>query len=165
VAHIHLETSPLVAEIIGERSARTTPNDVLTRTFDTKYCAASAWLTGSFSPATMTPSPEIDRQVLGLRDRITVSPEPGFGSESVRITVELVSGAVLTETVEGYVGSWRRPMADAGLEAKLLRSGNLSPSAHRRICDAIWALGPNETVGQLMTLLGPPDSSETGGAP
>ena len=161
VTSIILETSPLVAEIIGERSARTTPNDVLTRTFDTKYCAASAWLTASFSPATMTPLPELDRQVLGLRERITVSPEPAFGSESVRITVELESGDVLTETVDGYVGSWRRPMADAGLEAKLLRSGDLSPSAHRRICDAIWALGPNEPVGHLMTLLGPFSPAET----
>jgi 2-methylcitrate dehydratase PrpD len=155
VSRIHLETSPLVAEIIEERSARTIPIDVLTRTFDTKFCAASAWLTGTFSPATMTPSAELDREILQLRDRMTVAPEPRFGSESVRITVELASGEVFEETVEGYVGSWRRPMTDAFLEDKLLRSGNLSPTAHRGICDAVWALGSHGTVGDLITRLGP----------
>lgn len=161
VARIRLETSPLVAEIIEERSARTVPSDVLTRTFDTKYCAASAWLTGEFSPATMTPPSGVDLQVLALRERITVAPESRFGSESARVRVELASGEVLEEVVEGYVGSWVRPMDDGTLEAKLLHAGHLTLEAHRRICDAVWDLGRRGSAAGLLALLArPPGSGE-----
>lgn len=155
VTGIHIEASPLVAEVVAERSSRTVPNNVLTRTFDTRFCAASTWLTGRFSPASMMPDPELETRVLELRERVLVTAEPAFGTESARVTVMLASGESLQEMVDGYLGCWSRPMGDVALEEKLLASGGLSLKAHRTVCDAVWSLGIHGTVGELLALLGP----------
>lgn len=152
---ITVASSPLVAEIVADRSTGMVPSDVLSRTFDTRFCVASAWLAGAFSPATMEPTPPVEDAVLDLRRRVQVVAEPTFDNASARVTVRLGDGRRLEETVLGYRGSSRDPMSDAELEAKLLEAGRLDPDRHRRICAAVRGLGAGTRVRDLLREVGP----------
>lgn len=154
-AGIRVAASPLVAEIVADRSAGMVPGDVLQRTFDTRYCVASAWSTGTFSPASMHPPADLEADVLALRDRVEVVPEPAFGNDSARVTVTLEDGSVLEETVLGYLGSAADPMTDDQLEEKLRTAGGPDPARHARICRAVWGLGNGVRSGDLVAELGP----------
>lgn len=155
VEDIRIAASPLVAEVVSGRSARTALDDVLARTFDTRFCVASAWIAGVFSPALMEPPPEVETSVLQLRRRVRVEPEPAFGNDAARVAVTLRDGRRLERTVAGYRGSKSDPMSDEDLETKLREAGKLDSARHARICREVWALGTGSPLGNLEKELGP----------
>lgn len=140
VSSIDVVTAPLVAEVVATRSRRGVPRDVLSRTFDTRYCAAVAWLTGSFSPRSMQPDADLEPRALQLREATRVMADPSLRVEQAQVTVRLHDGESLETFVDGFRGSAATPMEDRDLEAKLRESGPLSGDRARRVIEAVWTL-------------------------
>lgn len=143
-------TAPLVAEVVETRSRRGAPRDVLTRTFDTRFCAAMAWLRGAFDPSCMDPDPGTEARALAIRSASVVRAGEGFGVEQARVVAQLRDGRSLETFVDGYRGSAATPMTDADLEAKLRDAGGLGHDEADAVVAAVWALDEGGPIGRLV---------------
>ena len=155
VPRIELRTAPLVAEVIANRTKRLSPTATLTRTFDTKFCAAMAWLTAGFGPQSLMPDEAGAAAALALRERIAVAEEPAYRVEQASATVTFPDGRQVSTFVDGYTGSAANPMTDAQLEAKLVRAARATPFEARvgAIIDAVWNLDDGRRAADLTALL------------
>jgi 2-methylcitrate dehydratase PrpD len=131
VARIDIAAGPIVAEMVTRRAATITPDDVLTRTFDTRFCVAMAWLDGAFGPASLACPPARAEAAMALRARIVVTAEAAFKTPQARVSVMFADGTMRTHFVDGYVGCATRPMSDADLESKFRRAAAPTPAATR----------------------------------
>lgn len=152
---IDVVTAPLVAEVVGTRSLRDVPTEVIARTFDTRFCAAMAWLTGEFSPRSMQPDASMESEALALRSHITVSARDGLAVEQAEVTVNLADGRRLTTFVDGYRGSAATPMLDSDLEAKLRQASVLSSSEIDRVIDTVWNIERRTKRELIRTITAP----------
>lgn len=150
-----LRTAPLVAEVIANRTRRLSPVDTLTRTFDTKFCAATAWLAGRFDPSSLMPDEDGTKATLAFRDRISVAEEPSFRVEQAIVRVTLADGRVIETFVDGYTGTPSAPMTDAQLEAKFTTAARGTPYEARAaaIIDAVWNIDKGAAASKLVSLL------------
>jgi len=121
IQSVELHTHPLVLELTGKR----TPSTGLEGKFSVFHAAATALLRGDGSPSAFTDDVVRDPQIISLRDRVHVTPDPEVHEASARVTVTLDSGESHTLWVERAVGSVERPLTDQDLDSKFL--GQVAP--------------------------------------
>lgn len=155
VSQVALRTAPLVAEVIAERPRRFSPTSTLTRTFDTKFCAAMAWLNGQFGPASLAPDKAAADRAMALRERTYVAAEPSYRVEQATVTITLADGREISTFVDGYTGSATNPMTDAQLEAKLIRAsrGTRFEGRADAIIRAVWDIDDGRSAADVIALL------------
>jgi 2-methylcitrate dehydratase PrpD len=155
VVRIDIVAGPIVAEMVARRAATITPTEVLTRTFDTRFCVAMGWLDGGFGPASLNCPPERAAAAMALRERITVTGNDGFRTPQARVTVTFADGAARTHFVDGYLGCATRPMPDAAIESKFARAAAPTLPAARvaDIIAGVWAIDDGRPAAALTALL------------
>jgi 2-methylcitrate dehydratase PrpD len=97
------------------------------------------------------------REVLALREKVTVRERPGTPVEAAHVTITLADGKVLSSSVVAGRGTPQRPMSDAEIEAKtreLARYGcpRLDPGP---LIEAVWSLENSADAGAIMKLAAP----------
>jgi len=119
VKEVHLRAHPLVLELTGKPEPRTG----LEGKFSIFHAAATALLRRDGSPSAFTDEAVRDPQVISLRERVKVTPDPEVHEASVEIRVILEDGSSLDRRVEHAIGSLERPLSDEQLNAKFLGQG------------------------------------------
>jgi 2-methylcitrate dehydratase PrpD len=153
IDRIELTVNPLVLELTGKK----TPQTGLEGKFSVYHSAAIAIVAGVAGERQYSDQAVRDPVVIGLRDRVTASPDASIHEDQVRITVVLKDGRRLEKFVEHALGSVGKPMTDADLESKFagLTSGILSGAQSRRLMDLCWnidALASASEVAKAATV-------------
>jgi 2-methylcitrate dehydratase PrpD len=155
VAHMRLGVQPIVKKIADERRERfgRLMTSELQARFDTRFCAAAAWVRGRFTLDEMREPAYTDETILALRDKVELVPDDSFRTfEGCWLEVEYADGSKDYTRVEKFVGTPANPMSDAQL-ADVFRAaaGDLLPvGGVNRVLDAVWGLDEAQNVGALI---------------
>jgi 2-methylcitrate dehydratase PrpD len=114
IASIALKVHPLVLELTGKK----TPQTGLEGKFSVYHSAAVAIIHGRAGEEEYSDGVVRDPRVITLRDKVTATADPGVHEDAAHITVTLTNGKVIEKHVAHAIGSLKRPMSDADLEAK-----------------------------------------------
>ena len=114
IASIALKVHPLVLELTGKK----TPQTGLEGKFSVYHSAAVAIIHGRAGEEEYSDAVVRDPRVITLRDKVTAAADPGVHEDAAHITVTLTNGKVIEKHVAHAIGSLKRPMSDADLEAK-----------------------------------------------
>jgi len=114
IASIALKVHPLVLELTGKK----TPQTGLEGKFSVYHSAAVAIIHGRAGEEEYSDAVVRDPRVITLRDKVTATADPSVHEDAAHITVTLTNGKVIEKHVAHAIGSLKRPMSDADLEAK-----------------------------------------------
>ena len=148
---------PIVVKIADERRERfgRELQSELQARFDTRFCAAAAWVRGRFTLDEMHERAYRDEAILALRDRIDLVPDDSFASfEGCWLEVDFMDGGRESCKVDAFVGTPRNPLGDAQLGAlfESTADGMLPEGRARRIVEATWSLDAAPDVRGFMQL-------------
>jgi 2-methylcitrate dehydratase PrpD len=157
VARMRLGVQPIVVRIADERRERfgRLMTSELQARFDTRFCAAAAWVRGRFTLDEMREPAYTDETILALRDRIELVPDPGFATfEGCWLEVEFTDGSTERTRVERFVGTPDNPMSDAQLAGVFhVAADGLLPAARAdALLDAVWNLDAAPDLRRLFEL-------------
>jgi len=138
IDRVELKVHPLVLELTGKK----TPATGLEGKFSVYYAAAVALLQGAAGEKQFSDKLAHDPVVMALRDRVTAAADSAIGPEQVRIVVTTKDGRKLEKYVENAIGSVKKPMTDAALEAKFvdLVDGVIPAAQGRKVMDLCWGV-------------------------
>jgi 2-methylcitrate dehydratase PrpD len=148
---------PIVVRIADERRERfgRQLQSELQARFDTRFCAAAAWVRGRFTLEEMRAPAYTDETILALRDRTELVADDGFKTfEGCWLDVEFTDGSHEHARVEAFLGTPGNPMSDLQL-AEVFRAAagpHLPPGRTQAILDAVWALEGAPDLRGLMSL-------------
>ena len=111
---IELKVHPLVLELTGKK----TPQTGLEGKFSVYHSSAVAIIHGRAGEEEYSDGTVRDPRVIALRDKVTATADPKIHEDEAFVTVTLNDGKVIEQHVEHAIGSLKRPMTDANLEAK-----------------------------------------------
>jgi 2-methylcitrate dehydratase PrpD len=114
IASIALKVHPLVLELTGKK----TPQTGLEGKFSVYHSAAVAIIHGRAGEEEYSDAVVRDPRVITLRDKVTATADTSVHEDAAHITVTLTNGKVIEKHVAHAIGSLKRPMSDADLEAK-----------------------------------------------
>jgi 2-methylcitrate dehydratase PrpD len=114
IVSIALKVHPLVLELTGKK----TPQTGLEGKFSVYHSAAVAIIHGRAGEEEYSDAMVRDPRVIALRDKVTAAADPSIHEDAAHITVTLTGGKVIEKPVAHAIGSLKRPMSDADLEAK-----------------------------------------------
>jgi 2-methylcitrate dehydratase PrpD len=114
IRSVALRTHPLVLELTGKR----TPRTGLEGKFSVFHAAACALLRGDGAPTAFTDEMVNHPEIVGLRERVTATPDPACHEAEVEITVTFEDGTTVTRHVERAIGSRDVPLTDEQLDTK-----------------------------------------------
>jgi 2-methylcitrate dehydratase PrpD len=156
VDRLRFSVSPIVTKIADERRARFgLPSSELTARFDTRYCAAAAWLRGRFTLAEMREPAYTDPAILGLRERVDLLPDDSFATfDGCALEVVFSDGSTLATRVPDFLGSPGNRLSDEQLSQVLRNAAQgLLPPAHiEALLREVWALAEAPSVAALISL-------------
>src|SRR5262245_17981241 len=113
IERIALEVDPIVLELTNKR----TPQTGLEGKFSVYYVAAVAIVAGCAGEAQFSNGMVCDPVITALRDRVSVTANPSIAKQQARVRIHLKDGRVLERFVAEVVGSIKKPMSDAALDA------------------------------------------------
>lgn len=118
-----------------------------------QHWTAAALVRGKAGVAELADECIDDPDMVALRERIVIEPDPGMASDSTRITVLLRDGRQLVKEVRHCIGSKERPMTDRQIEDKFaaLADGILPAGDTAAVIATCWQL---ETLKDVATLIG-----------
>jgi 2-methylcitrate dehydratase PrpD len=147
IERIVLEVDPIVLELTDKR----TPKTGLEGKFSVYYAAALAIVAGKAGEAQFSNDMVRDPVITALRDRVTATADPSIAKQQARVRVHLRDGRILELFVEEAVGSVKKPMTDAALEAKFmeLTDGVLPADKKRRLMGLCWSIDRLGDAGDL----------------
>ncbi len=148
---------PIVVKIADERRERfgRQLQSELQARFDTRYCAAAAWVRGRFTLDEMREAAYVDEAILALRDRIDLVADDAFKTfEGCWLDVEFTDGSREKARVDAFLGTPGNPMSDAQLsDVFRVAAGALLPAGRaQQILDAVWGLDQSVDVRAVMAL-------------
>jgi 2-methylcitrate dehydratase PrpD len=147
---------PMVVKIADERRERFgLPNSELTARFDTRFCAAAAWVRGRFTLDEMREPAYRNAGILELRQRIDLVPDENRKTfEGCWLEASFTDGSTERCNVDYFLGSPGRRMTDAQLSGLFSRTAaEYLPSGRGdAILDAVWNLDRANTIAPLMSL-------------
>jgi 2-methylcitrate dehydratase PrpD len=154
---IRFRVQPIVVKIADERFQRFgAPSSELEARFDLRYCAAAAWTRGRFSLPEMREDAYTDPEILALRERVQLEPDPDRASfDGCSLEVRYTDGTADTIEIEAFRGSAAKPVTDEEL-AGVFRGAageRLSGERIEQILDAVWTLDSAPSIGRLMELV------------
>jgi 2-methylcitrate dehydratase PrpD len=114
VAAVEIRGNPFLIELTG----RKTPTKTLEGKLSVFHSAAAALIArrvgeGEFADAFIQ-----RRDVIALRDKVTVQPDAQIREDEAVVTVKLSDGRTLRQHVEHATGTAERPMTDGDIETK-----------------------------------------------
>jgi 2-methylcitrate dehydratase PrpD len=115
--------APIVVKIADERRDRFgVPDSELTARFDTRYCAAAAWVRGRFTLDEMRAGAYRDPRILDLRGRVELLPDPARATfEGCALEARFSDGSSERHNVDHFLGTPVNRLSDAQL-ADLFRA-------------------------------------------
>jgi 2-methylcitrate dehydratase PrpD len=114
IAAIALKVHPLVLELTGKK----TPQTGLEGKFSVYHSCAAAIIHGRAGEEEYSDAVVRDPTVIALRDRVTAEADQSVHEDAAHLRIALNSGKVIEKHVAHAIGSLKRPMSDADLEAK-----------------------------------------------
>lgn len=114
VEAVSLEVNFLVQEVTGKRH----PQVGVDGKFSVSHCVAVSFIDGRVEEDQFTDARVLDRAAVALSDKVTVVVDPNIVADEVRMELTLRDGRRLSKHVEHALGSLKRPLTDAELEAK-----------------------------------------------
>jgi 2-methylcitrate dehydratase PrpD len=162
---MEFKVEPIVVKIADERMARFgKPSSDLTAKFDTRFCAAAAWIRGEFTLAEMMEPAYTDPEILALREKIVLLPDatrPTF--DGCSLTVYFTDGTTEHANVDDFVGTPGNRMTDEQLSNvfRVAARGLVPQSRIEDILEAAWSLDTAADIRGLMnmTVLATPDEN------
>ncbi len=148
--------APIVVKIADERRDRFgIPDSELTARFDTRFCAAAAWVRGRFTLDEMRQGAYTDPQILDLRQRVELLPDESRRTfEGCWLEVLFTDGSTEKHNVDYFLGTPGNRMSDAQLSDvfRVAAADLLAPGAADLILDAVWSLDGAPDVRRLTQL-------------
>ncbi|MGE5524048.1 MAG: MmgE/PrpD family protein [Rhodospirillaceae bacterium] len=133
---IDARVHPLVIELTGKK----TPQVGLEGKFSVFHSAAVAIIHGAAGEAEYSDAVVRDPAVVALRDRVTAVVDKSVHEDQAHVAIRLKNGKTVEKFVEHAIGSLKRPMTDADLEAKFRGLSNpiLQPTATDKLIELCW---------------------------
>ena len=147
IERVELTTNPLVPELTGKDR----PQNGLEGKFSIYHAAAVALIHGAAGEAQFSDDVVRDRDVIALRERVSVTAEPRIRKLEAHATIRLRDATVIEKHVEHALGTVERPMSDRDLEDKFrsLTQDVLSARQAARIIDLAWGITALDDAGAL----------------
>lgn len=156
VQRLRFSVSPIVTKIADERRARFgNPSSELTARFDTRFCAAAAWLRGRFTLDEMREPAYTDPAILALRERVDLLPDESFPTfDGCALEVVFTDGSTLATRVPDFLGSPGNRLSDDQLSQvfRNAAAGLLPPARTEQLLEAAWALAEAPSIAPLLAL-------------
>jgi 2-methylcitrate dehydratase PrpD len=117
------------------------------------HCAACALLLGAAGVPEFAEAVVFQPDIVALRQKVTASLDPSLPDGAARVSILMVSGETLSETVMAARGSLADPLSDLDIEAKLrdcARLGGTTWNTDTIIAD-VWRLDGLADVSGLMS--------------
>ena len=127
------------------------------------HCVACGLLLGKAGVTEFARETVVRPDIAQLRQKVGAELDARMPDGAARVTLRLLSGEVLSETVTSPRGSQAAPLSDRDLEEKLregVRTGRSDWDADR-VIDAVWRLDAVDDVGNLLQSLRPPSRQTT----
>jgi 2-methylcitrate dehydratase PrpD len=139
VASIELEVHPLVLELTGKK----TPRTGLEGKFSVYHSAAAAIIYGAAGEGEYDDDVVRDPKVIALRDRVNATASQSIHEDEVKVRLTTTDGRVLDKHVAHAIGSLKRPMSNADLEAKFrgLVEPVLGEAGTAALLELAWKIG------------------------
>jgi 2-methylcitrate dehydratase PrpD len=153
VERIELKVHPLVLELTGKKE----PRDGLQGKFSVYHGCAAGLIFGRAGEPEFSDEVVTRQDVVALRAKVTATVDRAIDEASADVTAVLGSGRRVHIFVEHAIGSLKRPMTDAALEAKFhgLADPVLGAGRARELIGACWALGKAADLRALAALARP----------
>ena len=116
IEKIELRVAPLVLELTGKK----TPKTGLEGKFSVFHSVAVAIIDGAAGEREYSDERVANPEVIALRDKVEAVIDKGLRDDEAYVTVILKDGRRLERHVPYAIGSLKRPMSNADLEAKFL---------------------------------------------
>ncbi len=149
--------SPIVVTIADERFERFgLPSSELEARFDTRYCAAAAWLRGRFTLAEMREAAYTDPDIVALRSRVELVPDENRATfDGCWLEASYADGSTDRVNLDAFTGSVGKPLTDEQLTAvfQVAADGFIARERAQRIAASVWALDTAPSTAELMGLL------------
>lgn len=116
------------------------PKNGLEGRFSINHCVAVALLDGAARLSQFTDERVAAADVALVRDRVSVTVEPGWDKDSALVKLRLRDGRVLLQVTDHNRGTPDNPMSDDELTEKFLdlASGVLSSTRAREVASLVW---------------------------
>jgi 2-methylcitrate dehydratase PrpD len=154
VERLRFAVSPIVTKIADERRARFgLPGSELTARFDTRFCAAAAWVRGRFTLDEMRAPAYTDPDILALRDRVDLLPDDSFATfDGCALEVRFTDGSTLHTRVSDFLGSPGNRLSDEQLSGVFIDAArDLLPAGRAQaILEHAWALDKADSIAALI---------------
>ncbi|MBC9881132.1 MmgE/PrpD family protein [Bradyrhizobium sp. INPA01-394B] len=127
------------------------------------HCVACGLLLGKAGVAEFAREIVLRPDMAQLRQKVRAELDARMPDGAARVSLRLLSGEELTETVTSPRGSQTAPLSDRDIEEKLrecMRSGRSDWNADR-VIDAVWRLDAVDDVGNLLQSLRAPSGQTT----
>jgi 2-methylcitrate dehydratase PrpD len=144
---IELDVSPLVARLTGNKS----PQTGLEGKFSVYHAVAAAIVHGAAGEAQFSDACVRDPRVVAVRGRVGTREDAAIGRTEARVTIRARDGRSFSRHVEHALGSLKRPMSDADLEAKFraLAQDVLPAAQAEEIIKLGWRVAEIEDAGAI----------------
>jgi 2-methylcitrate dehydratase PrpD len=157
VRRMRFGVQPIVVKIADERRERfgRVMTSELQARFDTRFCAAAAWIRGRFTLDETREPAYTDEAILALRDRTDLIGDDSLGTfEGCSLEIEFEDGSIERTHVDAFLGTPGNPMSDAQLSAVFRDTAApvLIGEASERILDAVWQLDTADDVRAFTAL-------------
>lgn len=116
VRALHARVHPRAIELAGRQH----PADAIAGRYSLQHAAALALTRRSAGFATFDAADVNDPELVALRARMSVEPDPELTPHQARVAVELRDGTIREEAIDHPSGSPERPLDDAQLRAKFM---------------------------------------------
>jgi 2-methylcitrate dehydratase PrpD len=125
------------------------------------HCVACGLLLGAAGVPEFAAAMIFRPDIVALRQKVKAQLDALLPDGAARVTVQLASGEILSETVMAAKGSLADPLSDLELEAKLRDGARLSGTAWDAsvIIEEVWRL---DEAADLSRLMNPPGSPAHG---
>jgi 2-methylcitrate dehydratase PrpD len=116
------------------------------------HCAACALLLGAAGVPEFSEATVLRPDIVALRQKVTAALDASLPDGAARVTIQLRSGSVLSETVMEAKGSLAAPLSDRDIEAKVRDCARLGGADWDidRVIDGVWRLDTLADVSGLM---------------
>jgi 2-methylcitrate dehydratase PrpD len=150
---IMIKVNPLAAE----RADRKVPRDSQEARLSLQHGAAVALIHGRAGVAQFAEACVAEPAVAALRNRIEIEQDAAVARDEAFVTLRMKDSMIRVSHVQHALGSARRPLSDADLEAKFRDLAALgAPGVDAsRLIDAVWSLDTTAKASALARLAVP----------
>jgi len=147
IASVTLHANPLVLSLTGKKE----PASGLEGKFSIYHCVAVGLIFGAASERQFQDAIVRDPGVIALRGKVSVRTDKAVDPAQCDLVVKLKDGRALSRHIQDAIGSLKKPMTDATLEAKFLdlADGILPKPQARALIQTCWTIDKLADAGTL----------------